>query len=865
MDAAARDLLEQAEQAYRRSVRDPCADGDVPALVARARDAGAAEALVVALRAQAWCARHSLAAREARGLLDEAVRVARAHDLVQRLREVLATRAAVQQELGRTAAAQRDLDEARRLGASSDADWQQAVLLHNSGRLSEAAQRYRALLARPGLEEIKVKAGNNLALVESHQGHHRAALARLDALVPQAERLGPALHAVVLDSRAWVSVQGGQLVRGLRLLDEAAAAHVRAGLPLGEHYLEHADALLDLRLLPEARAMTVLAAGEFDRQGLGLLAAEARLREARLALLSGDHEQAADAGASAAAQFRRQRRTSWALVAQVVELEARARLGDTDPRACSTLRRAGAVLQRTGLVSAAAGAYLAAGRRDARAGRRAAALDSLGRASALTAGGPALLRIEGRIAAAIGAELSGRSDEVVRHCRAGLADLSRHRAALPSVELRARASGHGVELGLLGLAALLPDASPGRVLRWLERTRAAAHLVNEVPTTEGVEDALSQLRTVHEELSAARSDGTPPAALLAQQSSLEARIRRATWVQEAPGRREDGAVSLRALREDLAGTTLVELGTSRGRLFAVVLTPRRARLVHLAQVAQVELEVRKLLLAVRRLASGAPAAAVRAHVAGAAQARSHLVEQLLAPLELPSGSPVVVVPTARTWALPWSALHDGPVSVAPSAATWTRSARAAPTDGRRVVLVAGPDLPGAVTEVQALAALHGDARVLLPPHSTVEAVVAQLAQADLAHLACHGTLRADNPVFSSFRLSGGALTLHELGAQRRAPHRVVLSACDSGTGTALAGDELLGVVGALLARGTAGVLASCVPVPDTAVVPLMCAVHARLRRGDTLAEALHASRSVLDPQDPLQLAASYAFAACGAA
>jgi CHAT domain-containing protein len=229
------------------------------------------------------------------------------------------------------------------------------------------------------------------------------------------------------------------------------------------------------------------------------------------------------------------------------------------------------------------------------------------------------------------------------------------------------------------------------------------------------------------------------------------------------------------------------------------------------------------------------------------------------------GEPLVVVPTARTWALPWTALHDGPVHLAPSAATWARSARRATPADSRVVLVAGPDLPGAVAEVQALATLHGDARVLLPPASTVDAVVAELPRAALAHLACHGALRADNPVFSSFRLSGGALTLHELDQQRRAPYRMVLSACDSGTGTALAGDELLGFVGALLARGTAGVLASCVPVPDAAVVPLMCAVHTRLRAGDTLAVALHASRSVLDPDDPRDVAAAYAFSACGAA
>lgn len=76
---------------------------------------------------------------------------------------------------------------------------------------------------------------------------------------------------------------------------------------------------------------------------------------------------------------------------------------------------------------------------------------------------------------------------------------------------------------------------------------------------------------------------------------------------------------------------------------------------------------------------------------------------------------------------------------------------------------------------------------------------------------------------------------------------------------------MLGFVGTLLARGTAGLLASAVVVPDWDVVPLMRSVHDGVARGATLAEALHAARATVDPQDPADFVSWCAFTAFGAA
>ena len=77
---------------------------------------------------------------------------------------------------------------------------------------------------------------------------------------------------------------------------------------------------------------------------------------------------------------------------------------------------------------------------------------------------PLLVRLKGTLAAALCAQQQGRPDRMRSLSRSGLDDLAKHRAALPSTELRALASGHGEELGRLGLGARIGNQSATRVL-----------------------------------------------------------------------------------------------------------------------------------------------------------------------------------------------------------------------------------------------------------------------------------------------------------------------------------------------------------------------------------------------------------------
>jgi len=146
--------------------------------------------------------------------------------------------------------------------------------------------------------------------------------------------------------------------------------------------------------------------------------------------------------------------------------------------------------------------------------------------------------------------------------------------------------------------------------------------------------------------------------------------------------------------------------------------------------------------------------------------------------------------------------------------------------------------------------------------ATADQVLAALDGAWLAHIAAHGTFRADNPMFSSILLDDGPMIVHDFERLGRAPYRLVLSSCDSGVAAAVGADELLGLVSSLVPLGAAEIVASLVPVNDPAAVPLMLALHDALRRGATLPEALLAARRATRG-DPLAEATGHSFMALG--
>jgi CHAT domain-containing protein len=201
---------------------------------------------------------------------------------------------------------------------------------------------------------------------------------------------------------------------------------------------------------------------------------------------------------------------------------------------------------------------------------------------------------------------------------------------------------------------------------------------------------------------------------------------------------------------------------------------------------------------------------------------------------------LVVVPTGVLATAPWGMLpscRGRPVTVTPSAGAWL-AARERAAGGGADVLVAGPGLPRGPDEIRDIAAVRPGAVVLTGGAATPAATLAALDGARLAHLAAHGRHEAQNALFSALDLAGGPLIGYDLQRLARPPGVVVLAACELGLSEVRPGDETFGMASALLAAGTATVVASVARVADGTARDAMVGLHRGLVAGLAPAAAL---------------------------
>ncbi|MFN8111384.1 MAG: CHAT domain-containing protein [Thermoleophilia bacterium] len=459
-----------------------------------------------------------------------------------------------------------------------------------------------------------------------------------------------------------------------------------------------------------------------------------------------------------------------------------------------------------------------------------------------------MVRLRARLAAALRAELLGNDPRAAAAARAGLDELELMRGAIPTAELRARASAHGTELAMLGLRSAVRANRAATVLDWMERGRQASGLVGAPNTADPAAAALlGELRDVMARQRDAEPGSPDLRRLFREQAQLEARVQRRLRTADRTSPTRVRRVSPARLRDALGHRHLVALAEVDGRLLAVTVTARDTRLHRLGPAAPAHNAAQALAFCLRRMLRGGSERSRAAAEDAAHECLAELDAAVTAPLaaRLGDAGEVVMVPTARLFTVPWHALgtmRHRLVTTAPSATAWWRAAQRTPDADGGVLVAAGPGLPGADGEAARVAALHPRAVLLQPPGSTVDAVCGALPGIGLAHLACHGRFRADNPSFSSLELSDGAMTVLDLEQTGATPERVVLAACDAGVSQVLPGEELRGFLSVLFALGTRSVVASAVPVPDLDSAELMVDMHRHLAGGGGMCAALHRAR-----------------------
>ena len=286
------------------------------------------------------------------------------------------------------------------------------------------------------------------------------------------------------------------------------------------------------------------------------------------------------------------------------------------------------------------------------------------------------------------------------------------------------------------------------------------------------------------------------------------------------------------------------LAAWHGRALAVVVGRGPARLVRLGDFEAAAEATRRLNADLDTLAGRRLPARLEVVIRESIRHQIRTITaEIIEPL-LPSlgDGGIVMVPTGTLAGIPWSVLpdlHGRAVSVCPSASAWLAAwqrGQAAATGAP--LLVAGPDLAHADTEVTEIAGCYPGCRPLLGETATVGATLDALDGAPLAHLAAHGHHDRDNFLFSRLDLADGPLMAHDIQQLDAAPRHVVLSCCDVGRTVVRPGEEILGFTAALLYAGTASVISSVTRVADSAAMGVMTAYHRSLAGGSRPAEAL---------------------------
>ncbi len=742
--------------------------------------------------------------------LVDGLRAARTAGTTGRIADVQATLGATLVMNGQTRRGLRHLDEATAAATGpvlATIRMRRAYILSQLGRHDEALQDMG--LALKGIRAAgdtvwEGRALTNRGVIHLARGALNRAesdFVRAEVLLEAADQLLEAVDAV--EHRGLVAFTRGDLPRALALYDEAARRYAPLASAPPELAIDRCSALLAAGLADEAVTVIDEALAEPAIQPRSR--AELLLAAANASLAAHDPGKALASARAAARLFRRQDRAWWAARADLATIRARRDQGE---RGEALLKAGISTARRLQSLRAedAPHALLLAGRLATVQGDP-SAHDLLSAAARYQRNPSALVRATGWLASALDRESSGNSRGVYAACARGLESLDQHRMSLGSSELRALATRHGEELSRLATRSAVRSGDPRRILKWSERWRSTA---------------LTQ---------------PPVRPRLTQHTGVEAAIRSQRH-QLAGVAGPSARFDVGEFVDSLGGDTFVELLEVDGTLYAVVARAGRVRSQQVGPIDAGLAAVTATRFALRQSARGRPAT-----LDGVGE---RLQTALLGPAAALLGTgPVVISPSSRLHDTPWSllpVLSDRPVAVVPSALMWQRARAATPPSTSRLVLVAGPGLKTGGAEVLALAESDPSAVLLRNGAATVSDCLSALDGASLAHIAAHGQFRPDSPMFSSLVMHDGPLTVHDLELLRRAPHRLVLSACDSGVMVPVGANELLGLASVLLSLGTAGIVSSIAEVNDEATVDLMLDVHAGLSAGGGLAEVMFAAR-----------------------
>ncbi len=223
-------------------------------------------------------------------------------------------------------------------------------------------------------------------------------------------------------------------------------------------------------------------------------------------------------------------------------------------------------------------------------------------------------------------------------------------------------------------------------------------------------------------------------------------------------------------------------------------------------------------------------------------ALARLYAMLISPLESAiGGRDIVIVPAGVTHYIPFSALRNASgyfvesrnVSIAPSASIWQalRLRRESKVKNPMLIAFADDAAPEVENEVKAIAKILPQARVFSGKIATFSNFQKNAERHDLIHIACHGSFRADSPLYSSLQLADGMINVRDISALRLKANLAVLSACETGLNKIYPGEEIVGLTRGFISAGAKSLILSLWAVNDEATKNLMTEFYSQLQRG----------------------------------
>lgn len=195
-----------------------------------------------------------------------------------------------------------------------------------------------------------------------------------------------------------------------------------------------------------------------------------------------------------------------------------------------------------------------------------------------------------------------------------------------------------------------------------------------------------------------------------------------------------------------------------------------------------------------------------------------------------------IVPSKDIFFVPWGALDiSNPVSVIPMG-SWILQSKNTKNSSSKAVVIGNPEfagaypqLQGAETEAKNIAEIY-NVPPLIGKEATLKNIMGQIGDGcKVLHLSTHGIFNVSRPLDSAIILSDGEkalpLTAEMLVTNPLKAQVVILSACETGMGKAMSGDDFVGITRSFYLGGAKTILYSLRKVDDMSTSTFMGELH----------------------------------------